>query len=157
VLAERQGLLEYGKRAAGELPDIHDPPSPVDLLSDARRRDWSLTDARVRRCPDCTSRRCGRTRGGGDSAPVEVHVVGARHAPVREPPDDAVVVCVQDRRPRRRWPPVLARRLRATGQSVSSGGVCVSEVLLLSVRCEHLNGTQVAPAQDGGCCVNAEW
>ena len=39
VLAERQALLEYGKRAADELPEIHDPPSP-DLLSDARRRDW---------------------------------------------------------------------------------------------------------------------
>jgi hypothetical protein len=41
VLAERQALLEYGERAAGELPEIHDPPSPVDLLSDARRRDLS--------------------------------------------------------------------------------------------------------------------
>jgi hypothetical protein len=41
VLAERQALLEYGKRAADEPPDIHDLPSPVDLLSDARRRDWS--------------------------------------------------------------------------------------------------------------------
>lgn len=40
VLAERQALLEYGKRAADKLPEIHDPPSP-DLLSDARRRDWS--------------------------------------------------------------------------------------------------------------------
>jgi hypothetical protein len=40
VLAERKALLEYGEHAAGELPDIHDPPSP-GLLSDARRRDWS--------------------------------------------------------------------------------------------------------------------
>ena len=40
VLAERQALLEYGKGAADELPEIHDPPSP-DLLSNARRRDWS--------------------------------------------------------------------------------------------------------------------
>lgn len=41
VLAERKTLLKYGERAAGDLPDIHDPPSPLDLLSDARRRDWS--------------------------------------------------------------------------------------------------------------------
>jgi hypothetical protein len=41
VLVERQALLEYGKRAAGEPPAIHDPPSPLDLLSDARRRDRS--------------------------------------------------------------------------------------------------------------------
>jgi hypothetical protein len=39
VLAERQALLEYGKRAAGELPGIHDPPSS-DLLADARQRNW---------------------------------------------------------------------------------------------------------------------
>jgi hypothetical protein len=39
VLAERQALLEYGKRAAGEPPAIHEPPSPLDLLSDARRRE----------------------------------------------------------------------------------------------------------------------
>ncbi|HEV7529015.1 MAG TPA: hypothetical protein VGO29_08975 [Solirubrobacteraceae bacterium] len=38
VLAERQALLEYGGRAAGEPPEIHDPPSLVDLLSDARRQ-----------------------------------------------------------------------------------------------------------------------
>lgn len=36
VLAERHALLEHSKRAAGELPEIHSPPSPVDLLSDAR-------------------------------------------------------------------------------------------------------------------------
>jgi hypothetical protein len=41
VLAERQALLEYGKRAAGEPPEIHNAPSPVDLLSEARRRDWN--------------------------------------------------------------------------------------------------------------------
>ncbi len=41
VVAERQPLLEYGKRAASDLPQIHDSPSPVDLLLDARRRDWS--------------------------------------------------------------------------------------------------------------------
>ncbi len=38
VLAERHALLGYGKRAAGEPPEIHDSHSPVDLLSDARRR-----------------------------------------------------------------------------------------------------------------------
>jgi hypothetical protein len=37
VLAERQALLDYGRRAADELPGIHDAPSP-DLLADARRR-----------------------------------------------------------------------------------------------------------------------
>jgi hypothetical protein len=41
VLAERNALLEYGERAAGELPGIHDPPASVDLLLDARRRNWS--------------------------------------------------------------------------------------------------------------------
>jgi hypothetical protein len=41
VLAERKALLEYGERATDELPEIHDPASPVDLLSEARRRDWS--------------------------------------------------------------------------------------------------------------------
>jgi hypothetical protein len=40
VLGERQALLEYGKRAAEKLPEIHDPPSP-DLLLEARRQDWS--------------------------------------------------------------------------------------------------------------------
>jgi hypothetical protein len=39
VLSERQALLEYGKRAADQLPEIHDPPSP-DLLLEARRQDW---------------------------------------------------------------------------------------------------------------------
>lgn len=41
VIAERLALLEYGKRATGDLPGLHDPPSPVDLLLDARRRNWS--------------------------------------------------------------------------------------------------------------------
>lgn len=40
VLGERQALLEYGKRAADKLPEIHDTPSP-DLLLEARRQDWS--------------------------------------------------------------------------------------------------------------------
>jgi hypothetical protein len=35
VLLEREALLEYGKRP---LPGIHDEPSPVSLLSEARRR-----------------------------------------------------------------------------------------------------------------------
>lgn len=39
VLAERAALLEYGKRAAARVPRIHDAPSPIDLLSEARRRD----------------------------------------------------------------------------------------------------------------------
>jgi hypothetical protein len=41
VVTERARLLEYGGRAADELPRIHEPPSPVDLLVDARQRDWS--------------------------------------------------------------------------------------------------------------------
>jgi hypothetical protein len=32
VIAQRQALLDYGERAAGDLPAIHGPPSPVDLL-----------------------------------------------------------------------------------------------------------------------------
>jgi hypothetical protein len=39
VLAERGALLEYGERAAARVPRIHDTPSPIDLLSEARRRD----------------------------------------------------------------------------------------------------------------------
>jgi hypothetical protein len=40
VLAERQALLTYGRRASEGVPGIRDAPSPVDLLGDARRRDW---------------------------------------------------------------------------------------------------------------------
>lgn len=38
AIAERRALLEYGEHAAGDLPEIHEPPRPVDLLLDARRR-----------------------------------------------------------------------------------------------------------------------
>lgn len=38
VLAERKALLRYGKRP---LPDIHDEPAPIDLLSEARRKAWN--------------------------------------------------------------------------------------------------------------------
>lgn len=34
VVAHRQALLDYGERAAGDVTAIHDPPSPVDLLSE---------------------------------------------------------------------------------------------------------------------------
>jgi len=40
VLAELQPLLTYGRRASEGVPGIRDAPSPVDLLGDARRRDW---------------------------------------------------------------------------------------------------------------------
>jgi hypothetical protein len=40
VVDERRKLLRYGTRAARDMPDPHDPPSPTDLLSDARRRHW---------------------------------------------------------------------------------------------------------------------
>lgn len=33
VVAHRQALLDSGERAASAIPAIHDPPSPVDLLS----------------------------------------------------------------------------------------------------------------------------
>ena len=38
VLAEREALLKYGKRP---LPDIHDDPAPISLLSEVRRKAWS--------------------------------------------------------------------------------------------------------------------
>lgn len=38
VLVEREALLKYGKRP---LPDIHDEPSPANLLSEARRQAWN--------------------------------------------------------------------------------------------------------------------
>lgn len=38
VLAERKALLRYGKRA---LPDIHDDPAPISLLSEVRRKAWN--------------------------------------------------------------------------------------------------------------------
>ncbi len=41
VSAERHALLNYGRRATDNLPDIHDLPVPIDLLRDVRRRDWS--------------------------------------------------------------------------------------------------------------------
>jgi hypothetical protein len=41
VVAERQALLDYGQRAANDPPQIHDPPSPRDLLLETRRRHWS--------------------------------------------------------------------------------------------------------------------
>lgn len=33
VVAHRQALLDYGERAAGDVPGVHDPASPTDLLS----------------------------------------------------------------------------------------------------------------------------
>jgi hypothetical protein len=40
VIDERQALLDYGEQATGDMPQIHDPASALDLLLDARRRNW---------------------------------------------------------------------------------------------------------------------
>jgi hypothetical protein len=40
VIEERQALLDYGEKATGDMPQIHDPANALDLLLDARRRNW---------------------------------------------------------------------------------------------------------------------